>query len=72
MGHGFKLHAAHDSGKGHVGKYLAHTLENKVEAAYMHGTQIEKRRKLMQDWADYVDLPQAHGGNVIPLKSANG
>lgn len=51
---------------------LAHTLENKVEAAYMHGTQIEKRRKLMQDWADYVDLTQAHGGNVIPLKSANG
>lgn len=51
---------------------LAHTLENKVKAAYMHGTQIEKRRKLMQDWADYVDLPQAHGGNVIPLKSANG
>lgn len=36
---------------------LAHTLENKVEAAYMHGTQIEKRRKLMQDWADYVDSP---------------
>lgn len=51
---------------------LAHTLENKVEAAYMHGTQIEKRRKLMQDWADYVDLPQAHGENIIPLKSANG
>ena len=43
-----------------------------VEAAYMHGTQIEKRRKLMQDWADYVDLPQAHGENIIPLKSANG
>ena len=51
---------------------LAHTLESKVEAAYMHGTQIEKRRKLMQDWADYVDLPQAHGENIIPLKSANG
>ena len=51
---------------------LAHTLENKVEAAYMHGTQIEKRRKLMQDWADYIDLPQAQGENVIPLKSVNG
>ena len=51
---------------------LAHTLENKVEAAYMHGTQIEKRRKLMQDWADYVDLPQAQGENIIPLKSVNG
>ena len=51
---------------------LAHTLENKVEAAYMHGTQIEKRRKLMQDWADYVDLPQAQGENIVPLKSVNG
>lgn len=50
---------------------LAHTLESKVEAAYMHGTQIEKRRKLMQDWADYVDLPQAQGENVIPLKAVN-
>jgi len=47
------------------------TLENKVEAAYMHGTQIEKRRKLMQDWADYVDLPQVQVENVIPLKSVN-
>lgn len=50
---------------------LAHTLENKVEAAYMHGTQIEKRRKLMQEWANYVDLPQAQGENIIPLKSVN-
>ncbi len=51
---------------------LAHALESKVESSYMHGTQIEKRRKLMQDWADYVDLPQAQGENIIPLKSANG
>lgn len=36
---------------------LAHKLESKVEASYMHGTQIEKRRKLMQDWADFIDLP---------------
>ena len=50
---------------------LAHTLESKVEAAYMHGTQIEKRRKLMQEWANYVDLPQAQEKNVIPLKAAN-
>lgn len=51
---------------------LAHTLESKVEAAYMHGTQIEKRRKLMQDWADYVELAKSQGENVIPLKSVNG
>ena len=50
---------------------LAHTLESKVEAAYMHGTQIEKRRKLMQDWADYVELEKSQGENVIPLKSVN-
>ena len=50
---------------------LAHTLESKVEAAYMHGTQIEKRRKLMQDWADYVELAKSQGENVIPLKSVN-
>lgn len=50
---------------------LAHTLESKVEAAYMHGTQIEKRRKLMQDWADYVDLPPSQGENVIPIQSKN-
>lgn len=50
---------------------LAHTLESKVEAAYMHGTQIEKRRKLMQDWADYVDLPPSQGENVIPIQLKN-
>jgi integrase len=33
---------------------LAHQLKDKAEAAYARGTQIEKRRKLMQDWADYV------------------
>ncbi|MBN9429467.1 MAG: integrase arm-type DNA-binding domain-containing protein [Burkholderiales bacterium] len=51
---------------------LAHALESKVEAAYMHGTQIEKRRKLMQDWADYIDLPSAQEANIVLLKTANG
>lgn len=32
---------------------LAHTLSNKVEAAYRRGDALEKRRQLMQDWADY-------------------
>jgi len=50
---------------------LAHTLESKVEAAYMHGTQIEKRRKLMQEWADYVDLAKAQGNNVVSLKAVS-
>lgn len=37
---------------------LAHTVESKVEAAYRRGTAIEKRRKLMQAWANYVAKPR--------------
>lgn len=32
---------------------LAHTLENKVEAAYRRTDFFAKRRKLMDDWAEY-------------------
>ena len=32
---------------------LAHTLENKVEAAYRRGDALEKRRELMQAWDDF-------------------
>lgn len=33
---------------------LAHTIENKAEAAYRRGDMLERRRPLMQEWADYV------------------
>jgi integrase len=33
---------------------LAHTIENKVEAAYRRGDLFEKRRAMMQEWADYI------------------
>lgn len=33
---------------------LAHTIPNKVEAAYRRGDLLEKRRELMQAWADFV------------------
>jgi len=32
---------------------LAHALENKVEAAYRRGDSLEKRRKMMDDWASF-------------------
>lgn len=32
---------------------LAHTIENKVEAAYRRGNLFEKRRALMDAWGDY-------------------
>ena len=34
---------------------LAHKLENKVEEAYRRGDALEKRREMMQAWADYLD-----------------
>jgi hypothetical protein len=33
---------------------LAHTVGNKVEAAYRRGDLLAKRQQLMQDWADYA------------------
>lgn len=32
---------------------LAHTVSNAVEAAYRRGDMMEKRRAMMQDWANY-------------------
>lgn len=34
---------------------LAHTLANKVEAAYRRGDALEKRRQMMQEWAHFID-----------------
>ena len=34
---------------------LAHTIKNKVEAAYRRGDLFEKRRELMDAWAGFVD-----------------
>lgn len=33
---------------------LAHTIENKVEAAYRRGDLLEKRRELMREWEKFV------------------
>jgi integrase len=33
---------------------LAHTIKNKVEAAYRRGDLMEKRREMMQAWAEYA------------------
>ena len=45
---------------------LAHTIGNKVEAAYRRGKLLERRRILMQDWqlycCDKTLLASAHDG----------
>jgi integrase len=48
---------------------LAHTLKDKVEAAYRRGDALEKRRKLMAAWAGFCESPK--GGNVVSLRQGN-
>lgn len=36
---------------------LAHTIKDKAEAAYRRQDQLDKRTKLMEQWATYVDSP---------------
>ena len=38
---------------------LAHVVENRVEAAYRRGDLFAKRRRMMQEWADYLDKQEA-------------
>ena len=45
---------------------LAHTIENKVEAAYRRGDLFEKRRKMMGAWAGYLELAKA-GRKVVQI-----
>lgn len=45
---------------------LAHTIGNKVEAAYRRGDLFAKRARMMEDWARFIDTP-AGSGNVIHL-----
>jgi integrase len=45
---------------------LAHTISNAVERAYRRGDMLEKRRMMMQAWADFCFGVQA-SQNVIPL-----
>ena len=47
---------------------LAHAIEDKTEAAYRRGDLFEKRRRLMQAWADYCVSKPATGTNVVSIQ----
>ena len=50
---------------------LAHTVGNKVEAAYRRGDLFDKRRKLMDEWAKYCGTVAADStASVVPLRRA--
>lgn len=48
---------------------LAHTIENRVEAAYRRGDLFEKRARLMGEWATFCNSPTAVTGEVVALRS---
>lgn len=45
---------------------LAHRISNAVEAAYRRGDMIEKRRRMMADWSNFM-AGQARAANVVNL-----
>ena len=46
---------------------LSHRIGNLVERSYRRGAAIEKRRRLMQDWCDFIEGREA---KVIPLRAS--
>jgi integrase len=48
---------------------LAHILEDKTEAAYQRGDMLEKRRRLMESWAEFC-AKRAPASTVVRLRQA--
>jgi integrase len=51
---------------------LAHVLSDKTEAAYQRGDFIEKRARLMADWATFCAAPMPASADVVPLRASAG
>jgi integrase len=49
---------------------LAHAIGDKVEAAYRRGDMLEKRRRMMVEWAAFCAKPEPKKGEVIPMHKA--
>lgn len=70
---GFRDWAAECTGFAHevAEMALAHAIENKVERAYRRGDLLDKRRRLMDDWATYCATDGAAGAEVTPIRKAD-
>ncbi len=53
-----------------IDRQLAHSHRNSVDAAYDRAKFLDERKKMMQDWADYLDRV-ANEEKVIPFKTAH-
>jgi integrase len=51
---------------------LAHAERNKVRAAYNRASRLVERRRMMQAWADYLDVLRGHSaGDYLSLRGMN-
>jgi integrase len=71
-GHGFRGLAStlmHEQGypHEHIELQLAHTPRNSVSSAYNHALYLEPRARMMQGWADYLDLSR-RGVKLFPIQ----
>jgi integrase len=48
---------------------LAHSVSDKTEAAYRRGDLLEKRRRLMEDWARYCETPARDPAKIVPIRA---
>lgn len=71
-GHGFRSMAStrlNESQKWHrdaIERQLAHGERDKVRASYNYAEHLDERRRMMQWWADYLDV-QKDGAQVVSL-----
>jgi integrase len=73
-GHGFRGIAStilHEQGypHEHIELQLAHAPRNDVSAAYNHALHLKARTKMMQHWADFLEMTQ-RGAKVLPFRTS--
>ena len=49
---------------------LAHTVSDKVEAAYRRGDMRDKRRRMMDDWSTFANRLPSSASKIVPLRPA--
>ena len=52
-----------------IEKQMAHDKKSSIRAVYNHAQHLEERRKIMQVWADFLDLLRDKG-EVVDFQTA--
>jgi integrase len=54
-----------------IEKQIDHGDKNRIRAVYNHAEYLPERRKIMQEWADYLDrLAAGEENKIVPIRSA--